>query len=484
MRLQPWLAAAAVALLVVPWAGAEEIAGLPLHSQKLDDGVIRLWLGDSISSTAVVAFATAKGIVVVDTFGVPEVDARLRDVIAREFGRSDFAILINTHEHTDHTGGNSIYADCTIVGHELIAAGLEKAAANRQRTLEWYPGRIADIESEIAALDADSTESARLNEDLILNRLYLSALQADPAPVPPTLTFSDRMTLDQGDTTFELSFIGGMHSASDIAVFVPERGLLLTGDTMADVWLTDSPGCLASFSVREDIPHDFPLLLANWDRLLDRQEQIETLLPGHWNGELSIAGAEARVEYVRALWNGVQQAAETGKSLTDVQAEYQLEARFPELVSSPGFTPQRHYASISEMWHEVTGQTSAARAIFTVLADDGDESVIAAILADRDDESPTYLFSEAEFNAYGYALLQQRKVDGAIRMFRISVEFFPESWNVYDSLGEALLAAGQTDEAAEMYEKSIFLNPDNTNGKDVLDRIRTTPAAADQTQES
>ncbi len=62
-------------LFAVPWAGAEEIAGLPLHVSKIDDGVIRLWLGDHISSTAIVAFATEKGIVVVDTFGVPEIDA-------------------------------------------------------------------------------------------------------------------------------------------------------------------------------------------------------------------------------------------------------------------------------------------------------------------------------------------------------------------------------------------------------------------------
>ncbi len=117
------LMAVVAALLAVSWTGAEEIAGLPLHSEKLGNGAIRVWLGDHASTTTVVAFATEKGIVVVDTFGVPEIDAQLREVIARELGRSDFAFLINTHEHRDHTGGNSAYDDCTIVGHELIAEG-------------------------------------------------------------------------------------------------------------------------------------------------------------------------------------------------------------------------------------------------------------------------------------------------------------------------------------------------------------------------
>ena len=236
----------ATVMLTVSWAGAEEVAGLPLHTEKVADGTIRVWIGDHVSSTSIVAFATEKGIVVVDTFGAPKVDAELRNVIARELGRNDFAYLINTHEHADHTGGNSVYSDCTIVGHELIADGLIEIAERRDRLLEWYPGRIADLEEELQGLDPDDPGAAVLEEDLIYNRLFFEAVTAGRNLLPPTLTFSDRMTLDLGDTTFELSYIGGMHTASDAAIFVPEHGLLLTGDTMADVWLTDRPGCLAS----------------------------------------------------------------------------------------------------------------------------------------------------------------------------------------------------------------------------------------------
>jgi tetratricopeptide (TPR) repeat protein len=91
---------------------------------------------------------------------------------------------------------------------------------------------------------------------------------------------------------------------------------------------------------------------------------------------------------------------------------------------------------------------------------------------------------EAEINGYGYASLQQGQVDNAIRMFRVNVELFPDSRNVYDSLGEALLGAGRPDEAAAMSERSLALNPDNTNGREILDRIRTAPATAERTRES
>ena len=139
MKTKTWLAVVASLLLAVSWAGAEEIAGLPLHVQKLGDRAIRVWIGDHAPTTSVVAFATEKGIVVVDTFGAPKVDALLREVIARELGRSDFTYLINTHEHRDHTGGNSVYADCTIVGHELIPAGLAEIAGRRDQSLALNP---------------------------------------------------------------------------------------------------------------------------------------------------------------------------------------------------------------------------------------------------------------------------------------------------------------------------------------------------------
>ncbi|MBU2500411.1 hypothetical protein KJ682_03675, partial [bacterium] len=45
-------------------AAAETVAGLPLHVQQLDPGVIRVWIGDHISSTATVAVATNKGLVI------------------------------------------------------------------------------------------------------------------------------------------------------------------------------------------------------------------------------------------------------------------------------------------------------------------------------------------------------------------------------------------------------------------------------------
>ena len=472
MKQATWLMIAVLVLVGASQVAAEEVAGLPLHVKTLAPGVVRVWVGDYISSTATVAFATSKGIVVIDTLGNPRIDRQLREVIARELGSNDFKVLINTHEHGDHTGGNVVYTDCTIVGHELVAAGMTANTGDRQRVNEWLATRIAELEKDLETKPADSAEAKRLREEVLLNRLNLEAQKANPKPVPPTKTFSTRMTLEMGDTTFELYYIGGMHTASDIAIFVPERGMLMTGDTMADVWLTDTPGCLASFIAREGIRPDFPLLLENWGLRLQKKDRIKTLITGHWNGELTLKGFEDRVNYVKSLWDGVNKAVKDGKSLADIQADYRLDTRFPELAKSPGCNLRNNYSTILEMWGVVTGQRSAAASLYTLIDEGAGESAINGVLAERDRKGGKYYFLEDQLNAYGYRFLQQDKVKGAITLFRLNVNLFPASWNVYDSLGEALLKDGDAEAAIKMYEKSLELNPESKSGKDALARIR------------
>ena len=465
-------------LLMAAGAAAEEVAGLPVHVQQLDPGVIRVWLGDHISSTATVAIATDKGILVIDTTGNPKIDTQLRRIIARELGRDDFKYLINTHEHGDHTGGNAVYADCTIVGHELVAEGMASQAVNQQRALAWSTARIAELEQNIAKEPADSPTVARMREELTLSRLILESRQANSQPCPPTKTFKDRLKLKLGDTTCELYYIGGLHSASDIAVFVPKHGLLMTGDTMADTWLTETPGCLASFMVRPGIRHDFPLLFQNWDLLLAKKADIRKYVTGHWNGELSQAGFEERIGYMRSLWDGVNRGIAAGTSLEDLQTEFRFDTRFPELAASRGCSGQGNATSILGIWSAVTGQASAAERLYALIDEGAGEQALREVIAARNAKPAKYYFLEAELNAQGYRFFQEERVPQAIALFRFNVELYPGSWNVYDSLGEALLKAGDTAAATAMYEESLRLNPESPSGKAALERIRGAAASS------
>jgi tetratricopeptide (TPR) repeat protein len=87
--------------------------------------------------------------------------------------------------------------------------------------------------------------------------------------------------------------------------------------------------------------------------------------------------------------------------------------------------------------------------------------------------APAQLSAERSVNNAGYALMTDGKLKEAIELFKINVQLYPQSWNVYDSLGEAYASAGDTALAIQNYEKSIQLNPKNETGKAALAKLKS-----------
>ncbi len=79
---------------------------------------------------------------------------------------------------------------------------------------------------------------------------------------------------------------------------------------------------------------------------------------------------------------------------------------------------------------------------------------------------------ESEINTLGYQLLKMKKFQEAIKLFKLNVEYFPDSWNVYDSLAEAYMKNGNNDLAIKNYEKSLELNSENKNASEMLKKLR------------
>ena len=76
--------------------------------------------------------------------------------------------------------------------------------------------------------------------------------------------------------------------------------------------------------------------------------------------------------------------------------------------------------------------------------------------------------NEAQLNTAGYQLLSAKKIDEAIKLFKLNIKRHPSSWNVFDSLAEALLAKGDKKGAKKYYEKALSMVKDKTN----IDRIK------------
>jgi tetratricopeptide (TPR) repeat protein len=97
------------------------------------------------------------------------------------------------------------------------------------------------------------------------------------------------------------------------------------------------------------------------------------------------------------------------------------------------------------------------------------EKVYKKLLARRDKDGP--VFDEADFNALGYKLMQENKLEEAVYIFEKGAKLYPDSWNAYDSLGECLAKAGKKERAIESYRKSLELNPGNKNGRAAMQQL-------------
>ncbi|MEE1818584.1 MBL fold metallo-hydrolase [Streptomyces sp. NPDC004288] len=102
--------------------------------------------------------------------------------------------IVSTHHHGDHTYGNGVFhPEARIIGHENCRS--EQLAAGHQLHLLW-----------------PRTDFGRV--DIL----------------PPSVTYSDRLTLHVGGTEVRVLHPGVAHTTGDSIVHLPEQGVVFTGD--------------------------------------------------------------------------------------------------------------------------------------------------------------------------------------------------------------------------------------------------------------
>jgi CubicO group peptidase (beta-lactamase class C family) len=81
---------------------------------------------------------------------------------------------------------------------------------------------------------------------------------------------------------------------------------------------------------------------------------------------------------------------------------------------------------------------------------------------------------EDELNTWGYKLIEQKKKEQALAIFKLNTYLFPLSYNAYDSLAETYWLLGYTQKAVEHYKKVLELKPDNKHAKEQLKKLKKT----------
>jgi cyclase len=140
----------------------------------------------------------ADGTTVVDALMVPSMTRRLVAAIKR-VTRKKVGVLVNTHHHLDHTGGNRFFRGATIVASEPC----------RRALAAGFP--------PVPLLQRFMPAFAR---EFPLLKLQL-----------PTVTFADRLVIHDGEREIHLWHPGHpAHTVGDATVFLPRERVLFTGD--------------------------------------------------------------------------------------------------------------------------------------------------------------------------------------------------------------------------------------------------------------
>lgn len=192
----------------------------------LNDRTIVVKLG----ADAVTAVATQKGIVVIDAGISNSLTSKYRKLIEKEFKRNDFAYLIITHSHPDHTGGNQVFSDAVIVGYEKCAEEMAGNWKNPEKVKSSLFRIANDYKKSLDTLNAGSAGWKEMRcQEIRYRSAYYDLLNGFRIS-PPTLNFSDSMTLDMGNVTLNLVYFGKAHAEDDIMIHIPELKVLMVGD--------------------------------------------------------------------------------------------------------------------------------------------------------------------------------------------------------------------------------------------------------------
>jgi cyclase len=260
---------------------------------------------------------TSDGVVVVDTPQLPTRAVAMRDEAA---SHGPIRYVINTEHHVDHIFGNYYFKGVPVVHHQGVA--------DNYMTVAPILDPFAYAEEAIPTDDPDGA-------DLFPDR---EVYYADPNR--GSIVFSGDLTLSVGATTFRLIHVAG-HTPGQIAVHVPEEGVVFTGDTVfnqCQTWLmtSDIDGWLAAL---ETI----------------RAMDFEHLVPGH--GPVTDRSSLDDQRAILLEWKaGVAAAVAEGLSREETQARVNFQDRFPVDVGQEYMMDYIMGHNAGALWDQMTSR--------------------------------------------------------------------------------------------------------------------------------
>jgi glyoxylase-like metal-dependent hydrolase (beta-lactamase superfamily II) len=336
------------------------------------------------------------------------------DSVVKTLGNGRVKIIVNTHAHTEHTGGNKAFGkDVTKIAHDNVRTRLQ--------------------------------EGTYLLEEFAEDAL-------------PVITFTDSMSLYFNGEKIRLIAIPGAHDDGDIIVHFTKSGVVSTGALCTGM----------HFPTIDGIGGNALKYPGAVQRLISLVPDDVVLIPGHGRS-CSMAEEKGFQNMLATTIEIVKSGLATGRDAAALQRDSVLE----DWISyEGGFSSASEWIqSIANAVQNVRPKKPSAVELYYAQKGMGIDSAIAKWYELKRTSPKDYSFGEGQIVLFGYYLLGKGRYQDAIRMFEVYVNDFPDSWNSYDCLAEAHMNAGNKELARKYYEKSLELNPSNTNAVEMMKKL-------------
>ena len=320
--------------------------------ERLSDRVIiGYWLGTGRCNLVVVK--SQKGLAIIDTEMSPRIMAPIKQRIEEAFGRDDWAYVINTHAHIHHAGGNCLFKRAVVVGHDNLPGDMQWLIdrqineASKRKVLEDNANTIRNLEALLPRAAADRLQTRRISGEIKLYQLNTQDMEEGFDVVKPTVTFSDKHTLDLGDLRLELIYFGKGHSMSDILIYIPREGVLVTGA------IVYQRGHLPGITERAQLK-DVRRYIAVLDAFLEEGLKLDHVIASH-SPPLTRNDVKHVRDYYQAMLDGVRSAQQEGLTLGQAKDRFAVHKKFPRFFQrqSAQWAQAKQDRNIMVLWQRL-----------------------------------------------------------------------------------------------------------------------------------
>ncbi len=445
---------------------------LPLFSQnfqveKVCDQVFTVSEPDLGSQVVV---QSAKGLVVFDSFWSAKTASLFKKEISKVFKEEPIFYVVNMVDRLDMIGGNGVYPEAIIVGHENIPARYkDQTMVDEELTdlVDMWREKEGYSRDRLVKLEAGTSEARE--EENWMNKCISMAdeLESSFSLVLPAITYSDRMTLDLGDLTLDLVWLGraGKYKGLTMAV-IPEMELAIASKAFLHPGFHLAPN---PFPYYGDL--DVPRWIAVLDEAFKGEARVSRFMLSDDTKVYPVEEIQSHLDYISKLWKRVRTMEAEGKTLQEIQSRLSLDSEFAFVKD------MQAYKNTGESWirpqHEMHVRSFylQGKNLASEIIRKGGISSLQASLQEIEKHKEQVYFDEISMDFLGSEWMNKGRVAEAIEVFKLNLEAFPESSGAFTSLGSAYLNSGDEELAASCFRKSIEMNPDNERAAHMLQEL-------------